>query len=72
MTQELDASYLKVCHNGTVRSQAVLIAYDANMFGRPEIAGVILRHRLKKQAEAMLSPEANKLPPGSADGEQNR
>lgn len=33
----LDATYLKVRHNGTVRSQAVLIAYGVNMFGRREI-----------------------------------
>jgi putative transposase len=36
----LDATYLKVRHNGTVRSQAVLIAYGVNMFGRREILGV--------------------------------
>jgi putative transposase len=35
----LDATYLKVRHNGTVRSQAVLIAYGVNMFGRREILG---------------------------------
>jgi len=33
----LDATYLKVRHNGTVRSQAVLIAYGVNYFGRREI-----------------------------------
>jgi len=35
----LDATYLKVRHNGTVRSQAVLIAYGVNVFGRREILG---------------------------------
>lgn len=35
----LDATYLKVRHNGTVRSQAVLVAYGVNMFGRREILG---------------------------------
>ena len=35
----LDATYLKVRHNGTVRSQAVLIAYGVNFFGRREILG---------------------------------
>jgi putative transposase len=35
----LDATYLKVRHNGTVRSQAVLIAYGVNPFGRREILG---------------------------------
>ena len=35
----LDATYLKVRHNGTVRNQAVLIAYGVNMFGRREILG---------------------------------
>lgn len=35
----LDALYLKVRHNGTVRNQAVLIAYGVNMFGRREILG---------------------------------
>ncbi len=35
----LDATYMKVRHNGSVRSQAVLIAYGVNMFGRREIIG---------------------------------
>lgn len=35
----LDAIYLKVRHNGTVRDQAVLVAYGVNMFGRREILG---------------------------------
>jgi transposase-like protein len=35
----LDATYLKVRHNGTVRNQAVLIAYGVNIFGRREILG---------------------------------
>ena len=35
----LDATYLKVRHNGTVRSQAILIACGVNMFGRREILG---------------------------------
>jgi putative transposase len=35
----LDATYLKVRHNGTVINQAVLIAYGVNVFGRREILG---------------------------------
>ena len=35
----LDALYLKVRHNGSVRDQAVLIAYGVNIFGRREILG---------------------------------
>jgi transposase-like protein len=40
MMHYLDATYLKVRHNGTVRSQSVLIAYGVNMFGRREILGI--------------------------------
>ena len=36
----LDATYLKVRHNGTVRNQAVLIAYGVNTCGRREVLGV--------------------------------
>lgn len=36
----LDALYLKVRHNGSVRDQAVLIAYGVNIFGKREILGV--------------------------------
>ena len=35
----VDALYLKVRHNGTVRDQAVLVAYGVNPFGRREILG---------------------------------
>lgn len=35
----LDATYMKVRHNGSVRSQAIFIAYGVNMFGRREILG---------------------------------
>jgi len=35
----LDATYLKVRHNGSVRNQSVLIAYGVNLFGRREILG---------------------------------
>jgi len=35
----MDATYLKVRHNGTVRNQSVLIAYGVNAFGRREILG---------------------------------
>ena len=35
----LDAIYLKIRHSGTVISQAVLIAYGVNAFGRREILG---------------------------------
>jgi len=35
----LDALYLKVRHNGSVRDQAVLIAYGVNTFGKREILG---------------------------------
>lgn len=36
----LDATYLKIRHDGTVIDQAVLIAYGVNLFGRREILGV--------------------------------
>lgn len=35
----LDAMYLKIRHSGTVISQAVLVAYGVNVFGRREILG---------------------------------
>ena len=35
----VDATYLKVRHNGSVIDQAVLIAYGVNIFGRREILG---------------------------------
>lgn len=35
----LDATYLKIRHNGTVRSQAVLVAYGVNLFGKREVLG---------------------------------
>lgn len=35
----LDATYLKIRHNGTVIDQSVLIAYGVNIFGRREILG---------------------------------
>jgi len=35
----MDATYLKVRHNGTVRNQSVFIAYGVNAFGRREILG---------------------------------
>jgi putative transposase len=36
----LDATYLKVRHNGTVMDQSTLIAYGVNLSGRREIIGI--------------------------------